>query len=349
MNLTNLNERLVEWLKGGPESDVVVSSRVRLARNVEGWPFVNRADDAKRAELEAYLRDIMLSLDAGPPLHYVELDGLESLLVDLLLERRLISREHAEADWARGVAFDDEERLSVMVNEEDHLRIQYMLGGLRLEEAYRQADRFDDMLAEGIPFAYSPRFGYLTACPTNVGTGLRASVMLHLAGLAMSQTMDRAIALAREEGLALRGGYGEGAHGAGDFYQFSNQSTIGRPEEEIVESVRSAALRLTQMEREARQDLYQSNRDGFRQRIQRAFDMLRSAHTISSQETLSLLSQLRMALEMDVFGETPPAVLADLFLLTLPAHLQTMEGRELDSSVRNELRAVYVRDRLKSR
>ncbi len=349
MNLANLNQRLVEWLKGGPESDVVVSSRIRLARNVEGWPFVNRAAADRRAELEAYLRDILLSLDTSPPMNYVELAGLESLLVDLLLERRLISREHAEADWARGVAFDDQERLSVMVNEEDHLRIQYMLGGLRLEEAHREAGRFDDALAAGIPFAYSPRFGYLTACPTNVGTGLRASVMLHLAGLAMSQTMDRVIALARREGLALRGGYGEGAHGAGDFYQFSNQSTLGRPEEEVVESVKQSALRLADMERQARQDLYRSNREGFRERIQRAFDMLRSAHRISSQETLSLLSQLRMALEMDVFGETAPGAVADLFLLTLPAHLQTMEGKELDSSVRDELRAVYVRDRLKSR
>ncbi len=343
MILTNLKDRLVEWLKGGPEGDVAVSSRVRLARNVAGHPFVGWASDKQKAAVEVLLRNVLLSADVTPPLTYVELHGLDDILKDLLLERRLISHQHAEADWVRGVAFDHDEQLSVMVNEEDHVRIQSIRGGLQLEEAYRGADRFDDLLAERVPFAYSAQYGYLTACPTNVGTGLRASVMLHLPGLTMTHRMDQVIKVAERKRLSLRGIYGEGTHGAGDFYQISNRASLGVCEEEVIESVAAGTSRLTEMERRARSDLCSNDPDGFREHLRMAFHMLSCANSISSQETLSLLSQVRMGLAMSVLSGTRFETLNILFLLTLPAHLQTMEGRVVDSSIRNELRADYVK------
>ncbi|KPK63059.1 MAG: hypothetical protein AMK73_05440 [Planctomycetes bacterium SM23_32] len=346
MDLTLLKDRPVEWLKAGPESDVVVSSRVRLARNIDGYPFVGRASERQKARIEELLRNVLLSAEIDPPLHYVRLDQIGPLMRELLLERRLISTEHAEGDGVRAVAFDDDERVSVMVNEEDHLRLQVIRGGLRLDEVHERADALDDLLARRIPLAYSAKYGYLTACPTNVGTGMRASVMVHLPGVVMSQEMDRVIDIVRGEQLTLRGVYGEGTHGAGDFYQISNHVTLGPSEDEIVAAVAGAARTLVELERAARSNLRTKHRGELEGRLGRAFDLLASASTISSQEALSLLSQIRMGVEMELLSETRLQTLNDLLLLTLPAHLQTMEGRVLDTSVRNELRAAYVKDRL---
>lgn len=346
MDLTRLKDRPVEWLRGGPEDDVVVSSRIRLARNVEGHPFVGHASAHQRARIEEVLRHAVLATAPEPALQYVRLDALEPLMLELLVERRLISREQAEADWVRGVAFDEAERVSVMVNEEDHLRIQFVQGGLTLEEVYDRADAFDDLLSSRVPFAFSPHWGYLTACPTNVGTGLRASVMFHMPGLVMAQEMDKVIELARSERLALRGVYGEGTHGAGDFYQVSNHVSMGPGEEEIISLVLGAARRLVEMERAARSALRDRHPREFRDRIEHALRLLSSARTISSQEALSFLSQVRMGVETGLLTRTRMDALNELLLLTLPAHLQTMEGRLLDSTVRNELRATYVRSRL---
>jgi protein arginine kinase len=244
------------------------------------------------------------------------------------------------------VVFDDLEQTSVMVNEEHPLRIQFIRGGLRLAEVYEQAGRLDDLVAERVPFAYSAKYGFLTACPTNVGTGMRASVMLHLPAVVMSQEMDRVLGIATAQKLVLRGLYGEGTHGAGDFYQISNHVTLGTTEAEIVSAVADAAKKLVELERAARVNLRDKHRPELLNRIEHALHLLRSATTISSQEALSFLSQVRMGVELDLLHDTSMQTLNDLLLLTLPAHLQTMEGRTLDSSVRNELRANYVRDRL---
>jgi protein arginine kinase len=346
MDLTQLKDRPVEWLRGGPDDDVVVSSRVRLARNVDGYPFVERASDRQTARVEELLRQVLSVLDFEPRLHYVPLHEKSVLERELLVERRLISREHAEAAWLRGVAFDNRERYAVMVNEEDHLRLQCMRGGLRLQDVHDGAEHLDDVLGSRIPFAFTAKYGFLTACPSNVGTGMRASVMLHLPGLVMAQEMDSVIELVRERHLTLRGVYGEGSHGAGDFYQVSNHVTLGVTEEAIVESVAEAARALVKLERRARCDLRDKHLPEFTGRIERALRLLQSARTISSQESLSLLSQVRMGVEMELVQEAGAGALNDLLLLTLPAHLQTMAGRELDSSVRNEVRADFVKHRL---
>ena len=309
MDLTQLKNRPVEWLKGGPEDDVVVSSRVRLARNIDGFPFVGRASARQTARVEELLRHVFPSLPFEPRLEYVSLHNRPVLQRELLVERRLISREHAEADCVRGVAFDASEQFAVMVNEEDHLRLQSMRGGLRLRESFDGAEHLDDVVGSRVPFAFSSKYGYLTACPSNVGTGMRASVMLHLPGLVMAQEMDSVIALARQRQLTLRGVYGEGSFGAGDFYQVSNHVTLGVTEESIVESVEAAARDLAEMERKARRGLRDNHPEEFRSRIDRALRLLRSARTISSQESLNLLSQVRMGMEMHMVEGAGPSVL----------------------------------------
>jgi protein arginine kinase len=221
-----------------------------------------------------------------------------------------------------------------------------MRGGLRLQKAHNGAEHLDDVLGSRVPFAFSGKYGFLTACPTNVGTGMRASVMLHLPGLVMAQEMDSVIALARDRHLTLRGVYGEGSYGAGDFYQVSNHATLGVGDDAIVESVGDAAREFVVMERRARRDLRDNHLGEFRKRIDRALRLLQSARMISSQESLSLLSQVRMGVEMDLVRPAEASALNDLLLLTLPAHLQTMAGRELDSSVRNAVRADFVKHRL---
>jgi len=346
MDLKSLRSKPAGWLKGGPQGDVVVSSRVRLVRNIDGFPFVGRASEQQRARVEEILRNVLYLSDGAPLVNYFRLDQLNSILVELLAERRLISREHAEADWVRAVAFDEAEQLSVMVNEEDHVSILFVLGGLRLQEAYERADRFDDWLAERIPFAFSARYGYLSASPTNVGTGLRASILLHLPGIVMSQGMDDVIRLAHDRELILQGGYGEGTQGAGDLYQVSNRVALGLTEAEIIGSVHDGAVTLMKRERAARQSLYNEHQSELRERVQRAYGLLGSAGRLSCEEALNFLSQVRLGVVLDLLGGTSMEELNELFLLTLPAHLQTMEGRELDSTVRNELRASFLRKRL---
>jgi len=346
MDFTSLQNRSVEWLSGGPGGDVVLSSRVRLARNIDGYPFVGRASDQQRARLEELSRNVLLSLDALPPLKYVRLERLSTLQRQFLSERSLIRAEQAANGRLGAVAFDETEQTGVIVNDEDHLRAQVTLGGLQLREAARRVDELDDLLSERIPFAFSSRFGYLTAGPANVGTGLRASVLLHLPAIVMTHEMDRVVELARGPNLRLRGVFGESAHGTGDIYQMSNVATLGRAEDEIVDSVASTAARIVEMERADRASLRENHPEQFQHRIERALRLLKVAARITSQESLCFLSQVRMGVEMALLDRPSPGVVNELLLLTLPAHLQTMEGRPMDAVARNEARAVYVRQRL---
>jgi len=346
MDLNNLNTKVGEWLKGGPEGDVIMSSRVRLARNVAGHPFVSRAGAEEIERIEDLLREKILSSGIEPPLTYYRLDKIEPIFVQLLMERHLISRDHAEADWARAVAIDDDERISVMVNEEDHLRIQVVRGGLRLEEVWEEIDALDDSLGENIQYAFSAKYGYLVACPTNVGTGMRASAMLHLPAIVMCREMEKIIRLVHDQGLTLRGLFGEGTQGSGDLYQVSNQVTLGVDEEEIVQEVSDVASRVAATERVTRQGLIKEHRKELEKRLSQAFEFLVSAAMISSEEALHFLSQVRMGVEMNLIKDVPLQRLGELLLLTLPAHLQTIEGRQIGSLERNVLRARYAKEKL---
>ena len=240
MNLDSLTHTSGEWLRGtGPESDIVISSRIRLARNLAAFPFTNRASAYQKAEIEALLRERIAKLELDPRLDYLNVPSLSTLDRQFLVERQLISRELAAAEGPRGVALAPRETVSLMVNEEDHLRLQVMRSGFALDEAWQDIDRVDDLLEQRVTYAFSEEFGYLTACPTNVGTGMRASVMLHLPALVLTKQIEKVFRRLQKINLAVRGLYGEGSRASGDFYQIS-QPGDARQERDARSSTRSA-------------------------------------------------------------------------------------------------------------
>jgi protein arginine kinase len=336
-----------EWLRGaGSEADMVLSSRIRLARNVADFPFVVRMGAEQQAELANFLERGILAADLAPDMKYIDVDGADELEKLYLQERQLISRELAEGEGKRGVAVGEMERTSVMVNEEDHVRLQVIHSGFELDECWRLANQADDSLEEHIRYAFSPRLGYLTACPTNVGTGMRASVMLHLPGLVMTKQMKKVFAAMAKLNLAVRGMYGEGTEASSDLYQLSNQVSLGKPEEEIIQSLKSVIPQLIKFERNAREYLLEHGRTAVEDRVWRAYGMLRSARTISSQEAMIYLSQLRLGVNLGLVKDVRIDSLNELFILTQPAHLQKLEGKKLEEGKRDLVRATLIRNRL---
>jgi protein arginine kinase len=256
MNLDSLMRNTGEWLRGtGPESDIVISTRIRLARNLTNYPFTNRATTTQKAEIEARLRDTLTRLDSNPRLQYVNVLALNPLDRQMLVERQLMSRALANAEGPRGVAFDERESVSVMINEEDHLRLQVMRSGLALDDAWGEIDRLDDQIEALVNYAFHEQFGYLTACPTNVGTGMRASVMMHLPGIYQSKQLDKVVRSLQKINLVVRGLYGEGSRAFGEFYQISNQVTLGKSETQALTEIRDVILTTIQWETQGPRDL----------------------------------------------------------------------------------------------
>ncbi|MGC4007354.1 MAG: protein arginine kinase [Pirellulales bacterium] len=347
LELNTLTNRIGEWLRGiGPESDIVMSSRIRLARNLAEFPFMSKASDADRAEIERSLRLSILKLDVAGPLDYIDVNTVETVDRQFLVERQLISRELADGRGARGVVINPAEQVSLMINEEDHLRIQCMHSGLDLRGAWKQINEVDDELSKHVNYAYHPRWGYLTACPTNVGTGVRVSVMLHLPALSMTRQIEKVFRSLQKISLAVRGLYGEGSQAMGDFYQISNQITLGRSEEELVDQVGDVVPVLIDYERRAREFLVRERQQNLHDQVSRAFGILRTAQTISSEETMHLLSRVRMGINLGMIEELDLAGLNELFIQTQPAHLQKLRGADLDSADRNIERARYLRAHL---
>ena len=348
MELDDLATRCGEWLRGsGPESDIVISSRIRLARNLAEFPFISRASPQDREQIESLLREQVVKIKQdSKELMYLNVDDLEGLDRQFLVERQLISREHADSEGARGVAIDPAEQMSLMVNEEDHLRIQVMHSGLDLENAWQQINRVDDLIERRVTFAYSKDLGYLTACPTNVGTGLRVSVMLHLPALVITRQIDKVFRSLQKISLAVRGLYGEGSQAMGDFYQISNQITLGRTEQELIAQVGDVVPKLIDYERRARDFLLKESHENLHDRVSRAFGILSTARTISSEETMMLLSSVRMGVNLGMIDGLQIPVLNQLFIHTQPAHLQKLSGTILDTADRNIERAKYLRRHL---
>ncbi|HEX6961314.1 MAG TPA: protein arginine kinase [Lacipirellula sp.] len=351
MNLDDLASSSGEWLKGnGPESDIVISSRIRLARNLADFPFISRATDADRAEIEKILHgriDALREAGKAPADSlYLKVSDLPEVDRQFLVERQLISREHAESEGARAVVIDPAERFSVMINEEDHLRIQVMQSGLALKEAWEHINRLDDLIEEQVTYAFNERLGYLTACPTNVGTGVRISVMLHLPALAITRQIEKVFKSLHKINLAVRGLYGEGSQATGDFYQISNQVTLGQTEEDLAKKVADVVPVLIDYERQAREFLIRESQETLHDRVSRAFGILRTAQTISSEETMALLSSVRMGINLGLIGDLGIPTVNKLLIHTQPAHLQKLSGAELDQSDRNIERASYLRRHL---
>jgi protein arginine kinase len=347
MDFDALAPRNGEWLRGvGQDADIVISSRLRLARNLADFPFHAKAGPLERAEIERTLRQCAEKLDAGAPLRYVELSKLGELDRELLVERHLVSKEHAKAEGCRGASFADAEDVSLMFNEEDHLRLQVIRSGLALRECWEFVDRLDDQIEAQVRYAFDDEFGYLTACPTNVGTGVRASVMLHLPALAMTKQIDKVFRALQKIHLAVRGLYGENSQASGDFYQISNNITLGRTELELVDNIAVVVPQIVEYERRVRAELLKDNKQDVHDRVSRACGILRTARTISSEETMHLLSSVRMGIHLGLVEDIGMAAVNDLFLHTQPAHLQKLERRPLDREQRNIARAGYLRSRL---
>jgi protein arginine kinase len=338
-----------DWIYAvGPVGDVVVSSRVRLARNIAGFPFVSRASEMQRRDL---LRLVAANAEtwAGGMI-WIDLNEISPLDRNILVERHLISANHAKGSQPRAVAVAPDESTAVMVNEEDHLRLQCIRPGLQLADAYAAADRLDDEIESTVDFCFSDRFGYLTACPTNVGTGIRVSVMLHLPALRLRGEIDNVKRAAKDMTLALRGYHGEGSEASGDFYQLSNQTTLGRTEEDILsEFVDKIIPAVVEYEHQAREALLRKRRAYLEDQVWRAYGLLSNARLLETDETLKLLSMVRLGCCMNLLPNVSTYDVNSLLLQTQPAHLQRVVGGKLDQATRRRSRADLVRNRLTGR
>ncbi len=345
MNLDDLIRTSGEWLRGtGPESDIVMCSRIRLARNLADFPFTNRASRGEKGEIEASFKAIIEN--EAFELSYLDVNAMTPLERQFLVERQLISRELATAEGPRGVAIGPHENISIMVNEEDHLRIQVMLSGFSLHDIWERINRLDDQLEGQIAYAFSSQLGYLTACPTNVGTGIRVGVMLHLPALVQTKQIDKVFRALQKINLAVRGLYGEGTQAFGDFYQISNQQTLGKSEVELIRNLSDVVPQIIQYERTARQALLSERRQHLHDQVSRAYGVLKTAQTISSEETMHLLSHVRMGINLGLIDDLAIATVNELFIQTQPSHLQKIQGTELGVEERNVARASYLRSRL---
>lgn len=342
--------RAGEWLRGvGPMHEIVISTRIRLARNVRGYPFLSRADADQRREIADTLEAAIRKANVLRGFIVLDLEKLDELDRQLLVERHLISRQHAEGGGARRVAFDSTEVAALMINEEDHLRMQVMRSGLQLDEAWERINAIDDALDERVEFAFHAQYGYLTACPTNVGTGIRVSVMLHLPALRLTNELEKVGQAAKDMKLAVRGLFGEGTEALGDFFQVSNQITLGRAEADIIDDFRRTVIpKIVEYEQAARKSLLKHRPQALDDKIWRAMGMLQNARLMSSNEALQCLSHVRMGLHIGRLPAIDLQTVNELFLQTQPAHLQKLQGERLNGEQRSIARAALIRARLSS-
>ncbi|MCU0711271.1 MAG: protein arginine kinase [Pirellula sp.] len=349
MKLDELAQQSGEWLSGkGPESDIVISSRIRLARNIAGFPFIRKCSPKDRANITTEVHDALSGLPISKDVEYVDVAKLGELDRQFLMERQLISHELSEAQGARAVILDPKERFSIMINEEDHLRFQVMQSGLDLESAWNRMDELDNVLEEKLTYSYTTKLGYLTACPTNVGTGLRVSVMLHLPALVATKQIDKVFRALNKINVAVRGLFGEGSQFMGDFYQISNQTTLGRSEVSLMERVKEVVPRIIDYERRAREFLVEQSKEDLSDNVSRALGILCTAKKISSEETMHYLSKVRMGVNLGLLNDIKIPILNKLFIQTQPAHLQKLRGHKLSVADRNIERAIYLQQHLRN-
>jgi protein arginine kinase len=341
-----INKNLTHWVSGeGPESEVVLSSRIRLARNLDNFPYPNRASKEEKKKITSKVVEAADQQDEIK-LYYINLAELPELERELLVEKHLISPIHAQEGVEKGVLLDDNERTSIMVNEEDHIRIQVLSPGFQLDQTWEMADKLDDLLESKLNYAFSEKWGYLSSCPTNVGTGLRASVMVHLPALNLTNNIGKMLGAVSKLGLAVRGIYGEGSEAAGNIYQISNQITLGHSETDIIENLKSVTTQIIEQEKKARDRLLQEKEIELRDTISRSYGTLKYAYRISSDEALKLLSNVKLGIDMGILKDVDKKVLSELMVLIRPAHVQKINGKELNSLERDIKRAELIQTRL---
>ncbi|HWL53647.1 MAG TPA: protein arginine kinase [Chthoniobacteraceae bacterium] len=348
MKISNLFTSSGEWARNdGPHHQIVISSRVRLARNLRGRPFPGWAKKVDRLAILEEIKPEVQGLSELGDCYSEYLQDLSALEKQVLVERHLISREHAAKGVGSAVIVNKRQTLSIMINEEDHLRMQVIRSGLQLKNAFRLVDRVDSGLEARVDYAFHPELGYLTACPTNVGTGMRASAMIHLPALVLSEQINPVIQAVNKIGLAVRGLYGEGTEAMGNLFQISNQTTLGEKEEEIITRLNKVIEQIIGHEQNAREMLLQKKPGMVLDHIGRGYGILCHAYSMSSKEALNLLSFLKLGVDLGHFPEECQRAIDELFILTQPAHLQRASQQKLAPEERDALRAEIIRDKLK--
>ena len=332
----------------GPHDRIVMSSRVRLARNVRGVAFPGWAKKAERIRGLDILRPAVEGLQQMSRAFSESMDNLPAINKQILVERHLINREHAAKSAGSALVVNKEESLCVMINEEDHLRMQALRPGLQLKQAWQAIDQVDSELEKKLDYAFHADLGYLTACPTNLGTGIRVSAMLHLPGLVLAEQINQIIQSVNKLGLAVRGLYGEGTEALGNVFQVSNQMTLGEAETDIVERLNKVLLQIIEHEENARAMLLEKKPKMVFNHIGRAYGILANAHCITSKETMNLLSLTRLGVDMGLFPGVDRSLVDELFIITQPAHLQKMHAEKLAAEERDVLRSDMLRDRLRA-
>ncbi|MFC1805024.1 protein arginine kinase [Candidatus Omnitrophota bacterium] len=347
MKIDDLINHGSEWLKGtGPNSDIVISSRIRLARNLDKTSFPHWADNKHGEETLNIIIDAIGKVDYLKGAAVFKLGELDAVDKQFLIERHLMSYEHAQRKNSKAVLIDEEEIVAVMINEEDHIRMQVMQSGFNLFEAWNIINRIDDTLSRQLNYAFSGEWGYLTACPTNTGTGMRGSVMLHLPALVMTRQINRVLAAIAKLSFTTRGLYGEGTQASGNFFQISNQVSLGRSEGEIIDNINGLIRQIIEQEGQAREAMLSRNRAILEDRINRSFGILKNARIITSQETIELLSMVRLGSDLGLIKNIDRRTVNELFITTQPAHLQKTEKKKLSSSERDVNRAELIRRKL---
>jgi protein arginine kinase len=349
MKLSGLATSLGRWLDGsGPASDVVLSTRVRLARNLKEVPFTHRAREEQLAMVYSSVVSAVRKTPALVSSSALQMRELTPIDRQFLVERHLISHDLADNGRLRGLLLVPDESVSAMVNEEDHLRLQALASGFQLRSAWESVNAIDDELGQDLDYAFSEDLGYLTACPTNAGTGMRASVLIHLPSLVLTKQISRVLQGITQVGLAVRGFYGEGSQIMGNFFQISNQTTLGQSEKETIESLERVTRQIIEYEQRARDELLKDARVQIEDKIWRAYGALKHSRVISSSEVVNLSSAVRFGVALQIEGLASVRTLNELLIRTQPAHIQLAAGQELEQRERNVIRANYVRSLLDS-
>jgi len=336
------------YLEKGPESDVAISSRVRLARNLEKYTFPSRISDEEAVKLVDEIKTLVLSSDKfkGYNFSYFNMQLIDPLNRQVLVEKHLISPDLSRGNKPSAALISRDEKISMMVNEEDHLRIQCLFSGMQIDNAVKLGKIVDDKLDSLVEYAFDKEFGYLTCCPTNLGTGIRISIMMHLPGLAMSGYLNSIFEACSKLGVAVRGMYGEHTEAQGNLFQFSNQVTLGQSDEEIAKNIKNIAAQIIEQERRLREQLYSQNKYMMEDKIFRSLGVIQNARIISSDESLKLLSYVRMGVDMGIIKTVSTETLNEIMLITRPACLQKIIGRELSPEERDIERANLIKSRL---
>ncbi len=330
----------------GPAASVVLSSRIRLARNLVSVPFPPAATPEQQTSVVNRLRRVIGDVDALTDATFIPFDDLDESDMGFLVERRLISRDLARGDKRRGVVVGQGETITVMVNEEDHYRLQHVVSGLRLGDALDRINRLDDLLDARLDYAFSEDLGFLTTCPTNVGTGMRASVLAHLPALVLTRRARKVMRSVTAMGLAVRGFYGEGTELMGNFFQISNQTTLGSDEHAIVSRLDEVVRQILGYEDEAREVLRAQARVELEDKVYRAYAILREARLISSEDVVNLASAVRFGIMFELPGLCPLTALNEILIFSQPGHVERRAGRALNREERRFQRAQYIRSRL---